>query len=122
MKASGAPQVRPHSFNPAMLYGGDQTTLYLGDNNQLFYPEDNMVVNACRAHFEVKQEIVNSPQGIRHIVLNFDGPGVVTDVHELNVTPSSGDGIWYTLDGRRLTSKPTAAGIYINQGKKIMIK
>ena len=110
------------SFNPAMLYGGDQSTLYLGDNNQLFYPEDNMVVNACRAHFEVKQEIVNSPQGIRHIVLNFDGPGVVTDVHELNVTPSSGDDIWYTLDGRRLTSKPTAAGIYINQGKKIMIK
>ena len=29
---------------------------------------------------------------------------------------------WYTLDGRRLQGKPTASGIYINNGKKVVIK
>jgi hypothetical protein len=29
---------------------------------------------------------------------------------------------WYTLDGVRLSGKPTARGIYINNGKKIVIK
>ena len=29
---------------------------------------------------------------------------------------------WYTLDGVKLSGKPTAKGIYINNGKKIVIK
>ena len=29
---------------------------------------------------------------------------------------------WYTLDGRRLSSKPTVRGLYINNGKKVIIK
>ena len=33
----------------------------------------------------------------------------------------SNDG-WYTLDGRKLSTRPTQKGIYINKGKKILIK
>ena len=29
---------------------------------------------------------------------------------------------WFTLDGRRLQAKPTAPGIYVNNGRKVMIK
>ena len=29
---------------------------------------------------------------------------------------------WYTLDGRRLESAPTRKGLYINNGKKVVIK
>ena len=29
---------------------------------------------------------------------------------------------WYSLDGRRLGSKPTAPGLYINNGRKVVIK
>ena len=29
---------------------------------------------------------------------------------------------WYTLDGRKLRGKPTASGIYLNNGKKVIIK
>ena len=29
---------------------------------------------------------------------------------------------WYTLDGVRLSGKPTKKGIYINNGKKVAIK
>ena len=30
--------------------------------------------------------------------------------------------IWYTLDGRRLQSKPTTKGLYIVNGKKVIVK
>lgn len=29
---------------------------------------------------------------------------------------------WYSLDGRRIVSKPNAKGIYVNKGKKVIIK
>lgn len=29
---------------------------------------------------------------------------------------------WYTLDGVRLSGKPSTKGIYINNGKKVVIK
>jgi hypothetical protein len=29
---------------------------------------------------------------------------------------------WYSLDGRRLDGKPTKSGVYINNGKKIVVK
>ena len=35
---------------------------------------------------------------------------------------SQQDGIWYTLDGRRLNGKPAARGLYIHNGKKIIVK
>lgn len=41
-----------------------------------------------------------------------------------NLTPalSKGEGGWYDLSGRRLSAKPTAKGVYIMNGKKIVIK
>ena len=35
---------------------------------------------------------------------------------------SQQDGIWYTLDGRRLNGKPAVRGLYIHNGKKIIVK
>ena len=32
------------------------------------------------------------------------------------------DNNWYTLDGRRLSGKPTNKGVYINDGRKIVVK
>ena len=29
---------------------------------------------------------------------------------------------WYTLDGKRLSTQPTQKGIYVNNGKKVVIK
>ena len=28
--------------------------------------------------------------------------------------------VWYTLDGRRLTGQPTAKGLYIHNGQKVV--
>ena len=46
-----------------------------------------------------------------------------TGIDSLDLTDSTAKtGIWYSLSGLRLNGKPSAPGIYINNGKKIVIK
>lgn len=44
---------------------------------------------------------------------------IPTDIRTFSL---SADDKWYALDGRRLSGKPTAKGLYICEGKKVMIK
>ena len=32
------------------------------------------------------------------------------------------EGVWYSLDGRKLSGKPTQKGIYVNGGRKVVVK
>jgi hypothetical protein len=29
---------------------------------------------------------------------------------------------WYTIDGRKFNGKPTVSGVYVNKGRKVLIK
>lgn len=52
------------------------------------------------------------------------GSGEVTGI-ALPLSPASASpsaDVWYTIDGRRLSSKPAAAGLYIHNGNKMVIK
>lgn len=48
-------------------------------------------------------------------------PTAVDAVRTLPVTLSFSDD-WYTLDGRKLNGRPTQKGVYINKGRKILLK
>ena len=45
-----------------------------------------------------------------------------TGIENIEYTIDSQSGAWYTLDGRRLSSKPTKKGLYLQSGKKIVVK
>ena len=45
-----------------------------------------------------------------------------TAVNGLENAQGKVEGMWYDLNGRQLTSKPTAKGIYLNNGRKVVIK
>ena len=47
--------------------------------------------------------------------------GGTTAINGINVLPGT-EGRWYTLDGRRLVGKPTQKGLYIINGKKVIVK
>lgn len=60
---------------------------------------------------------------IQFIPLTSIGGGDdTTAIMEIIQPAASGTGDWYSLDGRKLSSKPTQKGIYIQNGKKIVIK
>ena len=112
----------PLSFKKA----GDNTVLYLGEDNMLYYPNGKMTIGAFRAYFQLLGDLTagepDSSNPIRAFELNFetDETAISTITKEAHAagTPDA----WYTLDGRRLSSEPTAPGIYISRGRKIIIK
>lgn len=107
---------------------GDNTLLYLGADNTLYYPSTSMTINAFRSIFRLKDGLIagepSSVQGINRFVLNFDGDET-TDIHVIdNEQSTSGNyvDIWFTLDGQKLYGKPTRKGIYVQNGKKYIVK
>ena len=114
------------SYDPIDIAGVDRSILFLGEANTLYYPNDAMQIGAFRAHFELNGITAGDPAaGVRAFVLNF-GEDETTGITDPTPDPSPGwEGsgcAWYSLDGRRLSGKPTTSGIYINNGRKVVIK
>ena len=99
---------------------GDNTKLYFSTGNTLYWPNGAMTINPFRAYLQLNTGVAN----IRAYQINF-GEDETTGIKSLTPDPSSkGEGNfdgWYTIDGRKLGSKPTQRGIYIYNGRKIVL-
>ncbi len=107
------------SYSPVDFTADDRSILYLGGANQLHWPNADMTLGACRAHFEL-----SDGEGASEILLNFDGEET-TSLREKGIVNSekfAAAAEWYTLDGRRLSQKPTQKGLYIHNGRKEVLK
>jgi hypothetical protein len=60
---------------------------------------------------------VESASGAAGYVLSF---GETTAIPSVTVTTDTD--AWYTLNGMKLSSKPTMSGLYINNGRKVYVK
>ena len=117
-------------MNPTNLTGGDKTVLFVTGGNKLTYPTADGNINAFRAYFQLKGDAVAEARAFR-MSFDDDATGIVTVLTD-ELTTASGI---YTLDGRRLQGQPTARsaegrlypkglkkGVYIVNGKKIVVK
>ena len=113
------------TFSPIPLKD-DGTQLFVGSNNQIHYPSKaDYSINSCRAYFDVNWTIT---AGARMEIAIVDD-GETTGIGSVTPALSKGEGnsgdegsVYYTLDGRKLPGKPTAKGLYIVNGKKVVIK
>jgi len=95
----------------------DKSILLVGGNN-LYWPQAGASIKACRSYFQL-----NDVNGVREFRLNF-GEEKMTEI-SLTPDPSrggEGSSYWYSLDGHKLNEKPTTKGIYVNRGRKIVVK
>lgn len=107
------------TYVPLSFTSSDESTLFLGDNNMLYYPKSGARLGACRAYFQIGSDLARS------FVLNFgddSATGIIAIGNSQLSTPNSQISDWYTLDGRKLNGKPTAKGVYVKNGQKIVIK
>ena len=84
--------------------------------NETFYelkPDDNTSVSACKA-------VLKRTSASQARSLSIDGEG--TTGIDLTPTVSEDDGVWYSIDGRKLDGKPTRKGLYIKNGQKTVIR
>ncbi len=126
-------------YAPYSTGGENKKMLYLGSDNKVYYPSKSRTINAFRAYFTLNNGIEagdpasTSALAARAFVLNFDNGETtgITDVKSnsslfalhssLSTLHSSLSG-WYTVNGSRLSGKPTMKGLYIYNGKKVVVE
>ncbi len=110
------------SFLPISYEEADNSVLYLSDDNTLYYPNDEFTIGAFRARFLLAEGTTagNLSSLVNAFILNFgDGASSIIDIdHSLPVEQSA----WYDMSGRKLDAKPTQKGIYINNGRKVVVE
>ena len=85
----------------------------------------NMTIGAFRAFFVLKNGLTagDKTNDARAFVLNFgDDETSISEEFIVRSEKSATATGWYTLDGRRLSGKPTVRGIYISNGKKVVVE
>lgn len=109
------------TFNGMSFNAENRNILFLGDGNTLYFPQNGASIGACHAYFRLNGISAGDPQsGIKAFNLNF-GDETTTSINHSRTTINNEDGSWFTLDGRKVNS-PTQRGIYINNGRKVVIK
>ena len=100
--------------------------LLLTGGNMLGYSQNPRTLRSFRAHFYVPTTTAGA-RAVDSFVLDFgEGTGIAPLISSQGGTTHSPsgetEGAWYTLNGLRLDREPTAKGIYIHNGHKVVIK
>ena len=107
------------TYNAIWFEGGDRSILYLGANNKLYYPSQDVKFGAFRAYFQLDGITAADVSTTRMVFEGNEASGITTTNH---TNFANNDGVWYDLSGRKLNGKPTTKGLYIVNGKKVVVK
>ena len=110
------------TYDALSFTADNRSILFLGAGNTLYYPQTGASINAFRAYFQLNGiSAADLPAGN---VKMFFGEGDDTDGLTPNPSPKreGSAGAWFTIDGRRINGKPAQKGIYVNNGRKVVMK
>ena len=100
----------------------DKSILLMGGANTLYYPTAGAGIGAQRAYFKIGSDGALLARRLTAFNIDFgddEATGIISTTNDTNDTNSDA---WFTLDGRKLDGKPTAKGLYIVNGKKVIVK
>ena len=100
----------------------DKSILLMGGGNTLYYPNAGAGIGAQRAYFKIGDDGALLARRLTAFNIDFGDDEATGIISTTNYTNDTNSDAWYTLDGRRLSAKPSRAGVYINNGIKIVIK
>ena len=118
-------QYSPFSIvaNDALLgdnQGHKNEIIMMATKNNLGYSQTTRQLKCFRCHFYVPAN--DGELSARSIVVDF-GDGETTEIGTINNNRETiANNQWYTLDGRKLTGKPTTKGVYIHNGRKEVVR
>ena len=119
------------TYAPIAYDTEDRSILLMGTNgtvSTLNYPLSGASLSAFRCYFALDGITMgDGASGIRSFVLKFDDADItgiddITSPSGKSCHPVRQGGFGYDLSGRKINTKPTGKGIYIKDGKKIVIK
>ena len=102
---------------------GDYTNFILSQQKGViaWYPlAAKYALKAHSAYLQLLTNDVFTNEGTRAISMEFED-GVTTGFIQI-ATGEAEDGDWYGIDGVKFNQKPTQRGVYINNGRKVIVK
>ena len=102
---------------------GDKTNFILSQQKGViaWYPlAAKYALKAHSAYLQLLTNDVFTNDGTRAISMEFED-GVTTGLIQI-ATGEAEDGDWYGIDGIKFNQKPTQRGVYINNGRKVIVK
>ena len=102
---------------------GDKTNFILSQQKGViaWYPlAAKYALKAHSAYLQLLTNDVFTGEGTRAISMDFED-GVTTGLIQI-ATGEAEDGDWYGIDGIKFNQKPTQRGVYINNGRKVIVK
>lgn len=112
-------------YPPEELEEGDDLIYYLSTNNQLRYTGKRRLLNAFRHAFTfTATDGTAISAGALDFTLHFDDGSTTTGIVEMDggtsrrTTPEG----YYNLQGMKLDGVPRQKGVYIVDGKKVVVK
>ena len=106
------------TLGKTLVTGNVKDILILNGSSTLVHPSATGDMKGFRGYFLMH----DAPAGARAFVINF-GDGETTGIQPIRMengtTPAEGT---YDLSGRRIQGQPTQKGVYIQNGKKVVVK
>lgn len=96
-------------------------TLFLS-GGKFWYSAGLTKMMGLRGYFDFYDVLDDMANAASRITINIDGEttGIVDASHAPGISNHL-QGTWFTLDGRKLNKQPTASGIYVNNGRKVVV-
>ena len=114
-------EIRNDQVVPIMVADeGDFINFYL-NNSRFLRVESPVVIPANRAYLQLPSSLVNDTKLVKIWWDDEEPSPIATAISETSQNKDQNED-WYSLDGRKLNGRPTEKGIYIRNGRKIIIK
>ena len=121
------------TYSSTTFTAADNSILLLGGENKLYYPAAGAGIGSCRAYFKIGEDGAQLARSLTSFSIDFgEGDNATGIINVSAETRNIADGwfsdqqsecgVAFSLDGRRLYGKPTAKGLYIVNGKKVIVK
>ena len=121
------------TYKSTAFTAADNSILLLGGENKLYYPAAGAGIGSCRAYFKIGEDGAQLARSLTSFSIDFgEGDNATGIINVSAETRNIADGwfsdqqsecgVAFSLDGRKLSGKPTAKGLYIVNGKKVIVK
>ena len=105
-------------YNAFTITADDTGIYYMTAGNELKATGIDRTLKSCRAYFQFSEEASKA----RQFVLNFGDGNETTGIISTKNSPDSVNDGWYTVNGMKLDKQPKRKGVYIQNGRKVVIK
>lgn len=104
-----------------LLAGTNEDTAVSGINGTVYGLHNNKLIKVTSGSIPAGRAYLVTDVAAGAPQLLFDFGNGVTGISSMMADSDDADGEWYTVDGRKLQQKPAKKGLYIRNGRKVVI-